>query len=278
MCFSYFLIEVIFLKIFLLTKRTLIISCIITLITALILILLFTFNSPVQLAVEITHNSVFNEEFISKITNLTKGEEKIAYLTFDDGPTTSVTPKVLDILKEQNVKATFFVIGKSVEAHPEIVKRAYEEGHYIANHGYSHNNSKLYKSLDSFKNEIEKTDSAIGKALGKDDYCSHIFRFPNGFMSSNYKSKKKEAAKLLSQMNYAYIDWNCLNNDSIKKYSSSQLLSNLKKSCKNKNTLVVLMHDTKDVSNSSLALEDSISYLKSQGYTFRNFYSFLPEK
>lgn len=265
-------------KIFLLRKKTLMITCIISLLTLTILILLFVFNSSIQLAVEITHNSVFNEEFISKISNLTKGEEKIAYLTFDDGPTTSVTPKILDILKEQNVKATFFVIGKSVEAHPEIVKRAYKEGHYIANHGYSHNNSKLYKSLDSFKNEIEKTDLAIGKALGKDDYCSHIFRFPNGFMSSNYKSKKKEAAKLLSQMNYAYIDWNCLNNDSIKKYSSSQLLNNLKKSCKNKNTLVVLMHDTKDVSNSSLVLEDSISYLKSQGYTFRNFYSFLPEK
>ena len=79
-------------------------------------------------------------------------------------------------------------------------------------------------------------------------------------------------------MNYTYIDWNCLNNDSIKKYSSNQLLNNLKKSCKNKNTLVVLMHDTKDVSNSSLVLKDSISYLRSQGYTFRNFYYFLRTK
>lgn len=267
----------IFLKIFLLTKKTLIISCIISLITTFILILLFTFNSSVHLAVEITHNSVFNDEFIERIANLTKEEEKIAYLTFDDGPTTSVTPKVLDILKEQNVKATFFVLGKSVEEHPEIVKRAYEEGHYIANHGYSHNNSKLYKSLDSFKNEIEKTDLAIGKAIGKDDYCSHVFRFPNGFMSPNNKSKKKESAKLLSQMNYTYIDWNCLNNDSIKKYSPAQLLNNLKKSSKNKKTLVVLMHDTKDVSNSSLALKDSISYLRSQGYTFKNFYSLLED-
>jgi len=65
-------------------------------------------------------------------------------LTFDDGPTTSVTPKILDILKEENVKATFFVIGKSAEEHPEIVKRAYDEGHYIANHGYSHNYKSIY--------------------------------------------------------------------------------------------------------------------------------------
>lgn len=94
-------------------------------------------------------------------------------------------------------------------------------------------------------------------------------------MSPNNKSKKKEAASLLSQMNYTYIDWNCLNNDSVKKYNSSQLLNNLKKSSKNKNTLVVLMHDTKDVSNSSLVLEDSIKYLKSQGYTFQNFYDLI---
>lgn len=246
--------------------------------TTLLLVLLFTFNSSVHFAVELSQNSVISDVFIDKISNLTKGEEKIVYLTFDDGPTTSVTPKVLDILKDEKIKATFFVIGKSVEAHPEIVKRAYEEGHYIANHGYSHNNSKLYKNLDSFKNEIIQTDLAIGKAIGINNYCSHVFRFPNGFMSPNYKSKKKEAAKLLSQMNYTYIDWNCLNNDSIKKYSSSQLLNNLKKSCKNKNTLVILMHDTKDVSNSSLVLKDSISYLKSQGYKFRNFYDVYEQK
>ena len=59
--------------------------------------------------------------------NLAKGEEKIAYLTFDDGPTSLVTPKILDILKEENIKATFFVIGKYVENHPEIVKRAHDE-------------------------------------------------------------------------------------------------------------------------------------------------------
>ena len=76
-------------------------------------------------------------------------------------------------------------------------------------------------------------------------------------------------------MNYTYVDWNCLNNDSVKKYKSAQLLNNLKKSSKNKGTLIVLMHDTADVSNSSLVLKDSISYLKKQGYEFRNFYDLL---
>ncbi len=257
-------------RIFIFSKKNLFFSFLIICIITLILL------SSLSLAGEFRSSSsnTFSNNFIANINNLVKGKEKVAYLTFDDGPSL-VTPKILDILDKENVKASFFVIGKSVEAHPEIVKRAYDEGHYIANHTYSHNNSILYKSSESFLNEIKKTDIAIGKAIGVDGYSSSIFRFPNGFMSPQYKAKKKEMAKLLSQMNYAYIDWNCLNNDSIKKYTSSQLLNNLKKSSKNKNTLVILMHDTKDVSNSSLALEDSIEYLKSEGYSFRNFYSIV---
>lgn len=259
-------------KIFVLTKKTLFISIFIFFIIIFILLFICGFSSSLA-SVDYNNNNTSNV-FFDNINNLTKGKEKIAYLTFDDGPSL-VTPKILDILGKENVKASFFVIGKSVEAHPEIVKRAYEEGHYIANHTYSHNNNILYKSSESFVDEVKKTDLAIGKAIGVEDYSSLIFRFPNGFMSPQYKRKKKEAALILSQMNYAYIDWNCLNNDSVKKYTSSQLLNNLKQSSKNKDTLVILMHDTKDVSNSSLALEDSIEYLKSEGYSFRNFYSII---
>jgi len=237
-----------------------------------ILLLLFIFYIFKSLPNEVACNSQVSNEFINKIINLTNGDEKVAYLTFDDGPTTSVTPKILDILKTENIKATFFVIGKSVEAHPEIVKRTYDEGHYIANHGYSHNNSVLYKNSKSFIHEIKKTDLAIGNAIDIDNYCSHIFRFPNGFMAPMYKSEKEKAVSLLLEMNYTYIDWNCLNNDSMKKYTNEQLLYNLKESCKNKTTLVILMHDTKDVNDSSLVLKDSILYLKSEGYIFKNFY------
>lgn len=262
-------------RIFIISKKKVLIPFIFILIIITTYFLYLFIKSPKIFAVELSYNSVVSDEFKDKISTLTNGEEKIAYLTFDDGPNTTVTPKILDILKAEDIKATFFVIGKYVEEHPEIVKRAYEEGHYIANHGYDHNNATLYKSEESFINEIKKTDLAIGKAIGIDDYCSYIFRFPNGYMSSQNKVKKKEAAILLSKMNYTYIDWNCLNNDSMKKYTKEQLLDNLKKYSKNKNTLVILMHDTKDVSDSSAVLEDSIDYLKSQGYKFGNFYDLL---
>lgn len=259
-------------KIFVFSKKNIKIISLIAIIIISVFIMYFALQDNYVCAVEVNQNAVFSSDFKQKIESLTSRKEKIAYLTFDDGPNKIVTPVVLDILKEQDVKATFFVIGRNVEEYPEIVKRAYEEGHYIANHGYSHNNKKLYKSDNDFIEEIKKTDAAIGKVIGNTNYCSYVFRFPNGYISKQNKKEKQRAAELLNKMNYAYIDWNCLNNDSMKKYSNYQLLENLKKTSKNKDTLVILMHDTKDVSNSSLVLEDSIKYLKSQGYTFRNFY------
>ena len=217
-------------------------------------------------------NTLIEDTFQEKVSNLVNEKEKIAYLTFDDGPTLKSTPKILDILSEENVKATFFVIGKHVKEHLELVKRAYDEGHYIANHSYSHNNDRLYTNSDSFINEILSTDVEIVKAIGMKNYHSHVFRFPNGYMAPNYKAKKQEYVKRLPEIDYTYIDWNALNKDSEKKYSNAELLKNLKDSSRNKGTLVILMHDTSDVNETHLILKDSIHYLKEQGYTFQNFY------
>lgn len=246
-----------------------------SIIFALIILLsiFFVYNSK-SFAVDFEKNSIFNVDVSISLNDIEKSTDKKAYLTFDDGPTTKATGKILDILKEENVKATFFVVGKHVKEHPELVKREYDEGHYIANHGYNHNNKILYKDMDSFKNEIVATDMEISKAIGVENYSSHIFRFPNGYMSHIYMNQKKDALKVLSNLDYVYVDWNCLNRDSEKKYSNYQLLNNLKKTSKNKGTLIILMHDTADVNKTYNILKESISYLKSQGYEFRNFYDF----
>lgn len=257
-------------------KKRYIVSILSIFLLSITLFYAFSFwqNSPI-LAVSLTHDSIVDDDLQTKISALTKGTEKIAYLTFDDGPTLRATPRILDILKAEDVKATFFVIGKYVQSHPELVKRAYDEGHFIANHGYDHSNQKLYESEESFINEVTSTDKEIANALGLNDYCSHVFRFPNGFMSPKYHSKKATTAKILKTMGYVYVDWNCLNKDSEKKISNYQLLNNLKKTSKNKGTLIILMHDTNDVNDTTAVLKDSIDYLKNQGYEFRNFYDFV---
>lgn len=130
-------------------------------------------------AIKLSKSSFFNSDIVDSLDEIAKSNDKKAYLTFDDGPTSKCTEKILDILKSENIKATFFVVGKHVKEYPEIVKREYEEGHYIANHGYNHNNKLLYKNMESFEKEIVNTDLEIAKAIGIENYSSHIFRFPN---------------------------------------------------------------------------------------------------
>lgn len=118
-------------KFIVLNKKIILIVCILSI---LFFSLFLYFNNPFSLAVELTTNSIIDTNLQDKFNNLTNNNEKIAYLTFDDGPTLKATGKILDILKDLDVKATFFVVGKHVKEHPELVKRAYDEGHYIANH------------------------------------------------------------------------------------------------------------------------------------------------
>lgn len=216
----------------------------------------------------------FSTSIQQKIDSIYTSNEKVAYLTFDDGPTKVATTQILDILKKEDIKATFFVIGYRVKEFPNTVKRAYDEGHFIANHTYSHKNFKLYQSKNSFIKELQDTENAISEAIGT-SYTSHLFRFPNGSKGTSYSSQKKQCIKYLEEINYGYVDWNALNQDSIGHYTSNELLNNLKKTTKGKNSLVILMHDTADVSRSYLALEDSIKFLKSEGYTFKTFEDFV---
>src|SRR5580765_718578 len=100
--------------------------------------------------------------------------DKKAYLTFDDGPNSNYTPKILDILKENNIKATFFVCGKNVKKNPEILKRIADEGHLIGNHSYSHS---LLKSIIFFSPEVEKTNNMVKEIVGK---TPKFYRAPYG--------------------------------------------------------------------------------------------------
>lgn len=123
---------------------------------------------------------IFNENTQDKIfdTMKRKADKKTVYLTFDDGPSKTVTPHILDILKENNVNATFFVLGTMASYYPDLVKREYDEGNYVANHGYSHVYAQMYENGEAFFSEVEKTEEIIRKAIGREEYSSHLVRFP----------------------------------------------------------------------------------------------------
>ena len=218
---------------------------------------------------------VYSENAKKQMKNIYNNKAKVAYLTFDDGPSSAVTPLILDLLKEENIKATFFVLGTSVVNNPELVKREYQEGHYIANHVYTHNYSKIYSSAENALNEYNKTEKCIQEAIGNSDYKSHLFRFPGGYYGGKYAKIKKEAAKILNENDISYIDWNCLSKDAEGANTKEKILDNIKTYSKDKGTLVVLMHDASTKILTYETLKDVIDYLRSEGYVFENFYNIM---
>ncbi|TQK63161.1 uncharacterized protein YbbC (DUF1343 family) [Brevibacillus sp. AG162] len=225
-----------------------------------------------------TTNQTKNPEPATKpIPQTPKSSEKIAYLTFDDGPS-SVTPRVLDTLKAHQVKATFFIVGREVAGHEAILKRIVAEGHALGGHSYSHNYQLVYKNMESFFADLEKGSQMIEKATG---VKPAVFRYPGGStntVSLKYQDPKRynkqhtvmQAIKAeAKQRGYTFIDWNVTNGDArSNKYTAAQTLANIKQQVKSQKEIVVLMHDSSTKSPTVEALPEIISYLKEKGYRF----------
>lgn len=221
-------------------------------------------------------NNQSKEKFVENVDEIYNGEEgKRVFLTFDDGPSISVTPHILDTLKKYNIKATFFVLGNRVSDNAELIKREYNEGHYIANHGYSHRYDKIYASSKNVLKEYNKTEQEIKKALGDENYSSNLFRFPGGSIGGEYDKIKEKAKIDLKRNQIAYLDWNALTNDAAGAYTKEKIIKNLKKTVGNKNNVVVLMHDAPDKILTYETLEDIIKYLQEKGYSFKNMYDLM---
>ena len=212
------------------------------------------------------------EEGKQNIQNIYKSETKRVFLTFDDGPSKNVTVSILDILKQENVKATFFVLGSRVELYPDIVKREYDEGHFIASHGYSHIYSQIYASPQSVLDEYNKSLVAIRNAIGEQEYNPHLFRFPGGYAGGKYALIKQEAATVLEQNGIMHVDWNALTSDAAGSTTTEQFLTELDRTVKQHTSVVVLMHDAGTKQATADALPQIIAYFRDRGFEFKNFY------
>ena len=215
------------------------------------------------------------EQGKENIKNIYHTDKKVAYLTFDDGPSNN-THQILEILKQKNIKATFFVLGSQVEIFPETTNRIYNEGHYIANHGYSHKYSEIYQSPEQVLNEFNQCNQIVAKTINVPEYNSHLFRFPGGSVGGKYAELKKQAITLLEQNDILHIDWNSLTGDSEKVNPTEEyLMDNLQKTTEGKNSLVILMHDAQAKKITAETLPKVIEYLQQQGYSFESFYDII---
>jgi len=192
----------------------------------------------------------------SKIGN--SNYPKVAYLTFDDGLDSKVTPIILDILKQHDVKATFFILGKTIEKNTSLLKRMISEGHSIGNHTYTHKKENIYDSAAGLRAEIDKTNAAIFKAIG---ITTRLFRPPYG----GPYIRKDMFQEVLKP--YNTILWNVDSEDSkALNVSRDVILSNVKNQVKNKRSVIIIMHDSSTHIETAKALPDIIKYLKDNSF------------
>ena len=191
--------------------------------------------------------------------------QKTVYLTFDDGPSKN-TGKILDILEQYQIKATFFVIGKDLsEEGVENMKRAATEGHAIGLHTYSHDYKKIYSSVSDFLADYDLLRQELEKQLG---YSPTIFRFPGGSYCSYGKNIRSELIEEMTRRGYTYYDWNVSAEDAVGTVTAYSIKNNIFPKVYNVSAPVILMHDAPLNNLTAELLPEIIEALLAEGYQF----------
>ena len=215
----------------------------------------------------IATDSSGNESKITRTVVVQKqsGGTGIIYLTFDDGPSsTGSTEKILEVLRNNGIKATFFVTGNGPA---NLIKKEYDEGHVIALHTYTHSYANVYASVDNYFNDLNKISDLVYSQTGQ---RSNIIRFPGG--SNNTVSNRYSPGimdiltKQVLDKGYIYFDWNITSGDAGECSTSNCVYNNVTNRLSKSRNNVVLMHDVKWFTAN--ALDDIIKFAKNNGYSF----------
>ena len=215
----------------------------------------------------IATDSSGNESRISRTIVVQKqtGGTGVIYLTFDDGPSaTGSTQKILDVLRNNGIKATFFVTGNGPA---NLIKKEYDEGHVIALHTYSHSYANVYASVDNYFNDLNRISDLVYSQTGQ---RSNIIRFPGGSnntVSNRYSNGIMDIlTKQVLEKGYIYFDWNVSSGDAGGCTTESCVYNSVVNGLSKSRSNIVLMHDVKMFTAN--ALDDIIKYGKNNGYSF----------
>lgn len=189
---------------------------------------------------------------------------KQVYLTFDDGPSTVVTGRILDILGEEQVKATFFIVSDRVYRREETLKRIASEGHTLGVHSATHIYHEIYASDEAFLKDVKTCASVIEKTTG---ITPRVYRFPGGGPKN-----KEHHTEILKRLGYRVVGWNAVCGDEeIPHASAEQLLQETIKTSQGKEKVILLLHDSATHKETARALPGIISYFRDRGFTFCQF-------
>jgi hypothetical protein len=188
---------------------------------------------------------------------------KKVYLTFDDGPG-SQTGKILDILKKNHVKATFFVTGKEDASSKKIYQRIVKEGHTLAMHSYSHIQDVIYDSKEAFEKDLKQINRCLYEATG---VHTKFYRFPGGSSTQDTSLPIQNFIDVLKKNHYLYLDWNVISPDiNNANATKEQVVTGVMQGVDAYDTAVVLMYDVADKPMTVKALPSIIKQIKAKNY------------
>lgn len=211
---------------------------------------------------EVLQDDVSNKDAPVEDNSLESGEHPKVYLTFDDGPSEN-TAKILDILKERNVKATFFVVGQDDDESKELYRRIVAEGHTLGMHSFSHKYDAIYKSRESFAEDMMHLQSYLREVTG---IAPTLIRFPGGSSNGVSNVDIKELIRYVKEQGWTYFDWNVASGDATSQvYTPDELVANVMNDVVKYDTSVVLMHDSSSKGSTVDALVPMIDQLQAMG-------------
>lgn len=194
--------------------------------------------------------------------NPVKSSGKKVYLTFDDGPSSN-TDQILDILKDYDVKATFFVVGKTDERSVKAYQRIVEEGHTLAMHSYSHKYDEIYESKEAFARDLNSLQEYLYETTG---VWLRIYRFPGGSSNTVSKVDMQELIEYLTDIGITYFDWNVASGDAVSRTLPAEtIVNNCLSGIEKQKESVILMHDASNKGTTIEALPQIIEAIQEQG-------------
>ncbi len=194
--------------------------------------------------------------------NPVKSSGKKVYLTFDDGPSSN-TDQILDILKDYDVKATFFVVGKTDERSVKAYQRIVEEGHTLAMHSYSHKYDEIYESKEAFARDLDSLQEYLYETTG---VWPRIYRFPGGSSNTVSKVDMQELIEYLTDIGITYFDWNVASGDAVSRTLPAEtIVNNCLSGIEKQKESVILMHDASNKGTTIEALPRIIEAIQKQG-------------
>lgn len=210
-----------------------------------------------------SYTTLFHDLYAEKYDGEYDDSTNTVYLTFDDGPSV-LTENLLYYLRQENVKATFFVVPERTDYCYSLLKQISDAGHTIGIHSASHDYEKIYASVDAFLDDFNEAYEIVLEATGK---APDIYRFPGGSVNDYNEKTRDDIISEMDRRGFTYFDWNVDSND-WQGYGWTTLYTNVLKDAEEFSSPVILFHNTGDRDNTVLVIEDIIKALKNKGYKF----------